>query len=136
MALPSNKTLYIIYGVMSAILLVLVVLIIQSLIKKNQDQPDTIVKPNQLEEGIDLCNKAAYIFQNNNENSCEALKHMENGVDKMQTELNKYRDKNNNLPAKYKGYENKLAECLSLRKGLREQCFIAKERIEKKEVQK
>lgn len=136
MAQPSNKTLYIIYGVMGVILLVLIVLIILSLIEKNQNEPDTIVKQNQLEEGIGLCNKAKSIFQNNNENACEALKHMEDGVIKMQAELNKHRDENNNLPAKLSGYDSKLAECLSFRKGLREQCFIAKERMVKKEIEK
>ncbi len=125
----SNKSLYTIYAILGAILLGLLVMIALSLLKKT-GKPVVIL--NQLDEGIAQCNKAASLFQQDSEKAGEALKILEEGIGKMETELNKYRDAESNLPAKYSGHDSKLAEMLSLRKGFREQCFIEKEKKERK----
>lgn len=127
----SNKSLYFVYAVLGSILLTLLVLIGISLFKGSGHIPPKVI-PNQLEKGNELCNEASSIFLKDREKACEALALLEEGIVKIETELNKYRDKEGNLPSKYTKHDTTLTEWLSLRKGFREQCFIEKEKKERK----
>lgn len=126
----SNKSVNSIYAVLGGILLILIVLIAISLSSK--PKPKTIITLNQLDAGKELCNQAQRTYTSNNENVGEALRMLEDGIGKMETELNKLRNANGDLPSNYAGYDSQLATWLGYRKMLREQNLINSARKERK----
>lgn len=126
----SQNSLNIVYIVMGVIILVFVGLIAKSLLSSNKGR--TITQSNQVDVGLDLCNQAQKLYGANEDNAPEALRILLDGINKMNTELDKLRDSSGNLPAKYRGYEQKLADWNGFLKMMREKAYIVTQRKAKK----
>lgn len=128
-SLANNNN--IIYGVLGAILLVLIILIITKVSGGNQPQK-VIVKSNNLDNGIALCQKARDLYRSDRERSPEALEYLKQGIAMMNSALDPMRDTSNNLPANMRGHEGTLAEWNAFKKTLSEEAFQANARKERK----
>lgn len=128
-SLASNNN--VIYGVLGAILLVLIILIITKVSGGNQPQK-VIVKSNNLDNGIALCQKARDLYRSDRERSPEALEYLKQGIAMMNSALDPMRDASNNLPANMRGHEGTLAEWNAFKKTLSEEAFQANARKERK----
>lgn len=126
----SQNSLNIVYIVMGLIILVFVGLIGNSLLSDKKGK--TITQSNQVDVGLDLCNQAQKLYGADEDNAPEALKILQDGISKMNTELDKLRDSSGNLPAKYRGYEQKLADWNGFLKMMREKAYIVTQRKAKR----
>jgi hypothetical protein len=113
----------IIYGALGAILLILIILIITKASGGNQPQK-TIIKNNNLDNGIALCQKARDTVRSDESKAAEALEYLEQGLALMNSALDPMRDAQNNLPVNMRGHDETLTKWTSYRKDLKNQAFI------------
>ena len=127
---PSQNNLNVIYYVLGAILVILLILIGSSLANKGGD-PKTRVVLNQLDKGLAICSQSAKTYGKDSEKAPEALRLLEEGIALVESELNKKRDANSNLPTNLRGYDVRLSEYYGFRKTLREGTLIINARKER-----